>query len=72
MWVVCTSALKVPETKIVDFANSVDPDQVAHNEPPHLDLHCFVVFEFSLFSSNFIIYYFGILLFEKCITYNSK
>ena len=21
-------------------ANSVDPDEVAHNEPPHLDLHC--------------------------------
>ena len=26
--------------KIVDFANSVDPDEVAHYEPPHLDLHC--------------------------------
>ena len=26
--------------KIVEFANSVDPDEVAHNEPPHLDLHC--------------------------------
>ena len=25
--------------KIVEFANSVDPDEVAHNEPPHLDLH---------------------------------
>ena len=23
-----------------DFANSIDPDEVAHNEPPHLDLHC--------------------------------
>ena len=22
-------------------ANSVDPDEVAHHEPPHLDLHCF-------------------------------
>ena len=22
-------------------ANSVDPDEVAHNEPPHLDLHSF-------------------------------
>ena len=28
------------ETKTAEFANSVDPDQVAHNEPPHLDLHC--------------------------------
>ena len=22
------------------MANSVDPDQMAHNEPSHLDLHC--------------------------------
>ena len=22
-------------------ANSVDLEKVAHNEPPHLDLHCF-------------------------------
>ena len=29
-----------PETKIAEFANSVDLDEVAHNEPPHLDLHC--------------------------------
>ena len=28
------------ETKIAKFANSVDLDEVAHNEPPHLDLHC--------------------------------
>ena len=27
-------------TKIAEFANSVDLDEVAHNEPPHLDLHC--------------------------------
>ena len=33
-------ALKVPETKIADYANSADLDEVAHNEPPHLDLHC--------------------------------
>ena len=31
------------------FANSVDLDDVAHNEPPHLDLHCLpIVFEFSI------------------------
>ena len=24
--------------KTVDFANSIDPDEVA--QPPHLDLHC--------------------------------
>ena len=28
------------ETKITEFANSVDLDEVAHNEPPHLSLHC--------------------------------
>ena len=32
--------LKVPETKIAELANSVDLDEVAHNEPPHLDLNC--------------------------------
>ena len=26
--------------KIAEFANSVDLDEVAHNEPPHLDLLC--------------------------------
>ena len=32
---------KAPEMKIAEFAEkSVDPDEVAHNEPPHLDLHC--------------------------------
>ena len=30
----------VPETKIADFANSVDLDEVAHHEPPHQDLYC--------------------------------
>ena len=31
--------LKLPETHIAEFANSVDLDEVAHVEPPHLDLH---------------------------------
>ena len=31
--------LLVPETKIAKFANSIVLDEVAHNEPPHLDLH---------------------------------
>ena len=26
--------------KIAEFANSVDLDEMAHNEPPHLDLRC--------------------------------
>ena len=32
--------LLVPETKIAEIANSVDLDDLAHDEPPHLDLHC--------------------------------
>ena len=32
--------LYLPVTKIAEFANSVDLDEVAHYEPPHLDLHC--------------------------------
>ena len=32
--------LKVPETKIAEFANSIDLDAVAHDEPPQLDLRC--------------------------------
>ena len=32
--------LQLPETHIAEFANSVDLDEVAHNEPPYLDLHC--------------------------------
>ena len=25
---------------MAEFANSIDLDEVAHNEPPHLDLQC--------------------------------
>ena len=32
--------LSVPETKKAELANSVDFDEVAHNEPSHLNLHC--------------------------------
>ena len=31
--------VKVPKTEVVEFANSKDSDEVAHNEPPHLDLY---------------------------------
>ena len=34
------SRCTLTETKIAEFANSVDLDEVAQNEPPHLDLHC--------------------------------
>ena len=29
----------MPKTKTVVFANRVDPNEVAHDEPPHLDQH---------------------------------
>ena len=32
--------LSVLEKKIAKFANSVDPDEAARNELPHLDLLC--------------------------------
>ena len=31
---------KCQKLKIVVFANSEDSDEVAHNEPAHLGLHC--------------------------------
>ena len=31
---------KAANTTISEFANTVDPDERAHNEPPHLDLQC--------------------------------
>ena len=32
--------LKVSKVKIVKFANSVNPDEAAHNEQFHLDVRC--------------------------------
>ena len=32
--------LEVPETKTAGFSNSIDLDEVAHNEPPHQNLRC--------------------------------
>ena len=32
--------LELLETKIAQFENSVALDEVAHKEPPHLELHC--------------------------------
>ena len=31
---------KAPNTTIADFANTVDTNEIAHNEPSHLDLQC--------------------------------
>ena len=35
-----TITLPALQTKIDTCANSVDPDETAHNEPSHQDLHC--------------------------------
>ena len=38
----------MPSTTIAEFANTADPDEMAHNEPSHLDLQFFlIVIEFS-------------------------
>ena len=36
----CPVQLTGPEMKMFQFAKSLDSDEVAHNEPPHLDLLC--------------------------------
>ena len=33
----------MPNMKIVEFANSENTDEVAHNEPPNLGPHCFIL-----------------------------
>ena len=33
-------SLKAPNTTKAEFANTADPDEMAHNEPSHLDLKC--------------------------------
>ena len=35
-----TLTRKTPNTTIADFANTLDPDEMAHNELSHLDLQC--------------------------------
>ena len=35
-----SATLQVTSIETAEFANSIEPDEVAHNEPPHLDLHC--------------------------------
>ena len=44
----CHISCNVPNTTIAEFANSVDPDTTAHNEPSHLDYTvCPLLFDFS-------------------------
>ena len=35
-----TSTFKFQKPKFNEFANNLDPDEVANNELPHLDLYC--------------------------------
>ena len=46
--------LLVSETKIAEFADSIALDEVAHNVPPHLDLHCLPFSFFGFFFLNII------------------
>ena len=41
---------KSAKNEIVEFTNRIDLDEVAHHEPPHLDLYCLpsIVFDFSI------------------------
>ena len=50
-WIVSDSlTFKVPKLKVVELANSVDPDEVAHYEPPHLIFtFCSLVCESSIY-----------------------
>ena len=52
--------------KIAEFAYSLNLDEVAHPEPPHLDLHCLPS---SVCILNFSIKYsFDLKLFENFLT----
>ena len=39
--------------KKVAFANRIDPKEEAHNEPPHLDLHC-LLYSFSILNMIYL------------------
>ena len=43
-------ARKAPNTTIAEFANTIDPDETAHNEPSHLDLQCLPSIFFLFFN----------------------
>ena len=39
--------VEVLKVILIEFENSVDPDEVDHYEPPHLGLHCLLVIVFE-------------------------
>ena len=39
----------MPYMKTAEFVNNIDPDEAAHDEPPHLGLHCLrLIFELPI------------------------
>ena len=36
----CVLTRKAPNTTIAEFANTLDPDEMAHYEPSHIGLQC--------------------------------
>ena len=62
---------KALETKIIEFANIVDPDTArrvgaAHNELPHLDLHCLPSFLLILDSHSALVNFIVSTLCSRC------
>ena len=45
-------ALQAPKTKILDFAHSIDPDEVVHHETPDLDVQYSAKSESSFLKSH--------------------
>ena len=67
-------AFKAPNITIAEFANTVDSDEMAHNEASHLDLQCLpsslLVFNIIQFELKIILEIlqslFSRLLFQRC------
>ena len=45
LWMLRYQCFRYQELTEVKLANKADPDEVAHDEPPHLNLHCSLAFE---------------------------
>ena len=63
---ISTLTCKAPNTTIAEFANTVDPDEKAHNEPSHLDLQylpasLYIVIFLKICRHNFVVCLFGAL-----------
>ena len=43
-----------PQTRKMDFVNSVDPEGTAHNEPSHQELRC-LLFPFCHFTVRYLV-----------------